>query len=170
MQSRQAKTFRYSAGEHVQPTASSPTAPADLLAGELRTGAERGPIIASIARWMLARRLRAIVRNGSLRVRGPGEVVLDLGDGSGPDLRVAVTDPLWCARIALNPALALGEAYMEGGLVLERGQLHQLTDLIGRNARRPRATWAAGLNGWWRDRRSQANARKASRRNEIGRA
>jgi cyclopropane-fatty-acyl-phospholipid synthase len=109
--------------------------------------------------------LRKVIRDGDLTVRLPGGDALKLGDGSGPAVTVAITSRLWVARIAANPSLALGEAYMEGGLVLEQGSLHDLVELIGQNAKHRPLKRANALQRWWLDRRLQANARAAARRN-----
>src|SRR3546814_10870698 len=61
--------------------------------------------------------------------------------------------------------MAVGEAYMDGGLILEEGGIHDLVDLIGRNARYRSLKPAGPLARWWLDRRLQANARAAARRN-----
>jgi cyclopropane-fatty-acyl-phospholipid synthase len=119
----------------------------------------------SLIRRFFSSFLRSAFRRGDLQVRLPGDVLLTLGDGSGPPVRIAITDALWCAKIAANPALAVGEAYMEGGLVLEEGELHQFIDVIGRNAKLHYGKRTPLLLRWWRDRRLQANARSASRRN-----
>jgi cyclopropane-fatty-acyl-phospholipid synthase len=99
-----------------------------------------------------------------LQVRLPGDVIATFGDDSGPRLRVAITSTGWCTRILVNSVLALGEAYMEGGLIIEEGELHQFADLLGRNAKHRPSRRANGLLRWWRDHRLQANARQASRR------
>lgn len=109
--------------------------------------------------------LRRTIREGDLTVRLPGDRVLTLGDGTGPPVTVAITSRAWAARIALNPQLAVGEAYMEGGLVLERGGIWDFVDLIGRNAKHRPLRRAGPLARWWLDRRLQANARAAARRN-----
>ena len=109
--------------------------------------------------------LHETVREGRLPVRLPGGGSLDLGDGAGPRVGVRVTSRRWLARIAARPDLAVGEAYMEGGLVLEEGGIYDLVDLIGRNARYRRQPRAGALARWWLDRRLQANARLAARRN-----
>jgi cyclopropane-fatty-acyl-phospholipid synthase len=109
--------------------------------------------------------LRSAFQQGALQVRLPGGVTLTLGDGSRPPIRIAITDAGWCAKIVANPMVAVGEAYMDGGLVLEEGELHQLVDLIGRNAKLHYPKRATALSRWWRDRRLQANARAASRKN-----
>ena len=54
---------------------------------------------------------------------------------------------------------------MDGGLVVEHGTLAELVDLLGRNAKYRRTKGPNALSRWWLDRRLQANARRASRRN-----
>ncbi|CAN7484992.1 cyclopropane-fatty-acyl-phospholipid synthase [Phenylobacterium sp. LjRoot219] len=109
--------------------------------------------------------LRKMVRKGDLTVRLPGAADLKLGDGSGPPVVIAIRSRRWATRIATNPSLAVGEAYMEGGLVLERGGIYDFADIIGRNVRL-RPFYRAGLlERWWRDWRLQANQRAAARRN-----
>jgi cyclopropane-fatty-acyl-phospholipid synthase len=109
--------------------------------------------------------LQQVIRDGDLRVRLPSGEVLRLGDGSGPPVAVAITSHRWVMRLAANPSMALGEAYMEGGLVMEAGGVHDLVDLIGRNAKYRPLKRAGLLARWWLDRRLQANARSAARRN-----
>jgi cyclopropane-fatty-acyl-phospholipid synthase len=114
---------------------------------------------------MLQAYLAKTIREGDLAVRLPGGQLLHFGDGSGPPVRVAIGSQAWALRIARNPALAVGEAYMDGGLVLEQGGIHDLVDLIGRNARYRPLKRAGPLARAWRDWRVQANARAAARRN-----
>jgi len=109
--------------------------------------------------------LERIIRDGDLRVRLPSGETLRLGDGLGVPVAVAITSRAWLARIAANPSMALGEAYMDGGLVMETGSIHDLVDLIGRNAKHRPLKRAGALSRWWLDRRLQANARAAARRN-----
>ena len=109
--------------------------------------------------------LQKVIREGDLMVRLPGGREFTLGDGSGPPVAVRIVTPRWLARIAANPSMGLGEAYMEGGLVLESGAIHDLADLIGRNAKHRPLRRASALWRWWLDRRLMANARRAARRN-----
>lgn len=109
--------------------------------------------------------LRNVLREGALTLRLPGGQTLSLGDGTGVPVRVAVTSRKWLARIATDPSMAVGEAYMEGALVLEQGRLWDFIDLIGRNAKYRPLKRAGPLARWWLDRRLQANARRAARRN-----
>jgi cyclopropane-fatty-acyl-phospholipid synthase len=114
---------------------------------------------------LLSAYLGRVIREGDLRVRLPSGKVLSFGDGAGPPVAVAITSRLWALRLATYPSMALGEAYMAGGLVMEDGAIHDLVDLIGRNARYRPLKRAGALSRWWLDRRLQANARRAARRN-----
>jgi len=109
--------------------------------------------------------LRKVIREGSLTVRLPGGLVYELGDGTGTPVTVAITSKRWMARIAANPSVAVGEAYMDGGLVIERGGIWEFVDLIGRNARHRPLKRASAFARWWLDKRLQANQRVAARRN-----
>jgi cyclopropane-fatty-acyl-phospholipid synthase len=110
--------------------------------------------------------LQKVIREGDLSVRLPGGQALQLGDGSGPPVAVAITSRRWLARIAADPSIGVGEAYMDGGLVLEQGDIGEFVDLIGRSAKyRPLKPPPGPFARWWLDRRLQANARQAARRN-----
>ncbi|HEX3888265.1 MAG TPA: cyclopropane-fatty-acyl-phospholipid synthase family protein [Phenylobacterium sp.] len=109
--------------------------------------------------------LQNVIRDGDLKVRLPSGEAIALGDGSGPPVVVRLTSNKWVVRLATNPSMALGEAYMEGGLVLEEGDIWDLVDLVGRNAKYRPLKRAGPLARWWLDRRLQANARAAARRN-----
>jgi cyclopropane-fatty-acyl-phospholipid synthase len=113
----------------------------------------------------LKRFLRRVIREGDLQVRLPSGEILRLGDGSGPPVAVAITSRLWVLRIARNPTVALGEAYMDAGLVMEEGAIWDLVDLIGRNARYRPLRRSGPLARRWLDLWLTANARAAARRN-----
>jgi cyclopropane-fatty-acyl-phospholipid synthase len=75
-----------------------------------------------------------------------------------------ITSRFWVLFILLNAGLAVGEAYMDGGLVLEEGGLADFINLIGLNARyRPRPP--RGLVSQWKRIAQEANARRRARRN-----
>ena len=111
--------------------------------------------------------LRKLVREGDLTIRLPGGNEIRLGDGSGPPLIARITTAAWAARIAAKPGLGVGEAYMDGGLVLEQGSIDDFIDVIGANAKnkvRSRSAWAR-FHRWARQRIREANDRVASLRN-----
>lgn len=108
--------------------------------------------------------LERVVRAGDLTLKLPGGRQLRLGDGTGPALVARITSAAWAARIAAKPGLGVGEAYMDGGLVLEQGRIGDFIDLIGANAKnKPKSR--GGLRRWLRRTLREANDRVASRRN-----
>jgi cyclopropane-fatty-acyl-phospholipid synthase len=117
-------------------------------------------------RWastLLAGVLRRLLRTGSLKVILPSGDAIAVGDDPASAVTVRIRDARTLRRLALNPDLALGEAYMDGGLTLERGTLWDFLDLIGRNLE-IQGVRPAGTLDKLRDRISQANGRRAARR------
>jgi cyclopropane-fatty-acyl-phospholipid synthase len=109
--------------------------------------------------------LQNIVREGDLTLKLPGGRELKLGDGSGPKLVARITSNTWAARIAAKPGLAVGEAYMDGGLVLEQGDVAQFIDLIGANAKNRKRKRRSRLQLWFRERMKEANDALTARKN-----
>jgi cyclopropane-fatty-acyl-phospholipid synthase len=69
------------------------------------------------------------------------------GDGVGPPVGVKLLDRAAEWRLMLNPALSLGELYMEGRIVVTRGGLYDLLELGARNlAEIEDLPWAKALN------------------------
>jgi cyclopropane-fatty-acyl-phospholipid synthase len=110
--------------------------------------------------------LRHFVTVGRLVVRGPDGMAHVYGDGSGPEVAIRLAKG-WPLKLMLNPDLALGEAYMEGGLTFEQGDIMGLLEIVGKNVLLHRRgpgpflrvlTHAMSLL-------SQLNDRRASRRN-----
>lgn len=108
--------------------------------------------------------LKNLVREGDLTIKLPGGSVLKLGDGSGPALVARVTSAAWAARIAAKPGLGVGEAYMDGGLVLEQGDIDEFIDLIGANAKN-KTKKRGPFRRWLRKTLREANDRVAARKN-----
>jgi cyclopropane-fatty-acyl-phospholipid synthase len=65
--------------------------------------------------------LRRLVRRGRLEVETADGVVEMHGDGDGPLLGAKLLDIAAEGRLMLNPALALGELYMDGRMVVTKG-------------------------------------------------
>ncbi len=106
-----------------------------------------------------------LIERGDLRVTLPSGRQLSFGDGSGPAVRAAITDPVALRRIVLDPDLALGEAYMDGALTVEEDDLRGLLELVLSNI-------GTGPEPWFR-RLPQAlrtMMRRISQHNPIGRA
>lgn len=108
--------------------------------------------------------LKSLVREGDLTIKLPGGAELKLGDGSGPPLVARVTSAAWAARIAAKPGLGVGEAYMDGGLVLEQGDIDEFIDLIGANAKN-KTKKRGPFRRWLRKTLREANDRVAARKN-----
>ena len=109
--------------------------------------------------------LEEIVSMGDLTLRLPGGGELVLGDGTGSKLVARITSPLWVARIAAKPGLAVGEAYMDGGLVLEQGEIGEFLDLVGSNAKNQPRTRRGPIRRWIRQQLKETNARLTARSN-----
>ena len=77
--------------------------------------------------------LRRLVRTGRLEVVTADGIAETFGDGGGPPLGVKILDRGAERRLMLNPALALGELYMDGRLVVTKGGLYDLLALGARN-------------------------------------
>ena len=108
--------------------------------------------------------LASLMREGSMTVRIGGGRAFTVGSGE-PKLTVSIADYRTAARIGANPALALGEAWMDDKVRVEDGSIYDLLDLVGRNlkyARRPRLGPVRKLIS---DLFQQWNARAQARRN-----
>ncbi|MGE3301894.1 MAG: class I SAM-dependent methyltransferase [Hyphomonadaceae bacterium] len=80
-----------------------------------------------------------------LRYMEEGALIVRLPDGSAittqdalrgdPPVVIRLADWATVRRILRDPSLGLGEAYMDGGLVFESGDIYVLLDMAARNAR-----------------------------------
>jgi cyclopropane-fatty-acyl-phospholipid synthase len=108
---------------------------------------------------MLQQLLTSIFREGQIIVRAPDGKAHAANGAREEDapLIVHIRDNKTLWRILRNPELAVGEAYMDGGFVVERGTIYDFLALATRNGRnvKPRGR---------RDMKHR-NPRKASRRN-----
>lgn len=121
---------------------------------------------------LLPKLLRAIIRRGSLRLRGPGGYDATFGDGAGPAVTVRITDPSLDWKIPLNPELAVSEAFMDGRLIVEEGveggTAHDLIEVTFLNRDHLQASPAQRVLGALRRasrRLTQYNPQARSRRN-----
>ena len=109
--------------------------------------------------------LRSIVRNGSLCVIDSAGRRQTIGDGSPPEATLRLTSKASEYTLALNPALSLGEAYMDGRLVIEEGSLYDFLDVVARNyGNIGRCRWLAFLE-WLGKGLKQTNPIGRARRN-----
>jgi cyclopropane-fatty-acyl-phospholipid synthase len=73
------------------------------------------------------------VKSGQLLFIDHTGAAVRCGDGSGPVLRIRLADAAVGKEIYANPALKLGEAYMDGRLILEEGNIFELLSLVRSN-------------------------------------
>jgi cyclopropane-fatty-acyl-phospholipid synthase len=80
--------------------------------------------------FLLHRPLAAVVTRGSLTVIDAAGAAHEFGDGVGDAVCVRIADRSLYWKLAVHPDLYIGEAYMNGTLVMERGSIYELFDLI----------------------------------------
>lgn len=117
---------------------------------------------------MLEALLRSTIRHGRLTVQGAAArpIVIGSQNEGGPQVVVRLTQPAAAFQIALNPDLVLGEAYMDGRLIIEEGGLEGLFELIGLNlGNRPPPSLLSRLWGRMIARRAADQKPKAAARN-----
>lgn len=78
--------------------------------------------------------LNRLMKIGTLSVTFPNGITKRFGTGSEPSAAVAIHTKKAVRSLALNPALALGEAYMEGEVEPLGGDLYHLLDLLALNS------------------------------------
>lgn len=79
-----------------------------------------------LLRFVLSRYLR----RGSLTITTASGKAFTFGDGSGQAVAVRLTTPSATRRLILDPELALGELFMDGELVMERGSIADLLAVV----------------------------------------
>jgi cyclopropane-fatty-acyl-phospholipid synthase len=77
--------------------------------------------------------LGKLVRTGNLEVETADGTTHTFGDGSGQRLGVRLVDRAAELELLMDPALALGELYMEGRLIVTRGSLYDILEVGARN-------------------------------------
>ncbi|HYC64242.1 MAG TPA: SAM-dependent methyltransferase, partial [Reyranellaceae bacterium] len=83
---------------------------------------------------LLAKALSRVIGEGRLTIiDAAGERHTIEGSGPGPTVTMRVHDRWTALRLVLRPRLALGEAYMDGTVTVEDGDIYALLDLLGRN-------------------------------------
>ena len=117
---------------------------------------------------MIGRLVETLMSKGRLTLVMPDGKRTSYGPGGGASLTVRVTNRKTLFAIARNPRLGLGEAYMDGRLIVEDGTILDLMRLVvGANRWEDKGKGRAAMNkgkGKWKAlfRRNKA---RASRRN-----
>ena len=83
---------------------------------------------------MLQAFLQRMFTRGRLTVRLPGDRAWSFGDGTGEEVVIRLNARA-VRRISAHIELGMGESYMDGDAVMERGDIWDLLELLGRNRR-----------------------------------
>jgi cyclopropane-fatty-acyl-phospholipid synthase len=120
---------------------------------------------------MLGKTLRRLIKHGRLTIIRPDGHTEQFGELTAAeprqDVAVRLKGVLTSLKLALHPDLYLGELYMDGALVLERGTLWDLLELLGRNQLEQERVPSNSAIGPLRavlTRIQQSNSRRAARR------
>jgi cyclopropane-fatty-acyl-phospholipid synthase len=111
--------------------------------------------------------LGRMIKVGDLTLHLPGGQTKRAGDGTGAPVEARV-NARGLRRIATNPSLGFGEAYMDGDLELLQGTCWDLLEIVGKSgARTPkgRGSFFKRTSKAVRRKLQQVNGRIASRRN-----
>ena len=85
---------------------------------------------------LISAALARLVRNGSLTVAFASGRTRTFGDGTGVPVAIRFADRGAERALALDPALKLGELFMDARLLVEEGDVYELVSLLKRNGLR----------------------------------
>ncbi|WP_180897866.1 SAM-dependent methyltransferase [Martelella soudanensis] len=77
--------------------------------------------------------IEKIINTGTLRVKDATGAITSFGDGTGDPVAIRFADREAEKLVATNPALALGEMYMQGRFIMEEGDIYDFLSLVRRN-------------------------------------
>ncbi len=120
--------------------------------------------MSTLLRYVLSR----VVVRGNLRVTDSSGAIHEFGDGSGSPVHVRFTSSSAERAITRNPELRLGEAFMDGTLVVEEGTIYDFLNLATqRDHWRDLPWWMAGFRvaRYVTRRLDQFNPARRARRN-----
>ncbi len=80
--------------------------------------------------WLLRTALRAIVKQGNLRVTTASGATIIVGDGSGKFVRARFSTSAAQIGVVLDPELRLGEAYMNGTFAVDEGSIADFLEIV----------------------------------------
>ena len=79
--------------------------------------------------------LRRFIRRGSLTITTAAGSTYSFGDGNGPPVAVRFATARAQRAVLFDPELKLGEAYMDGSLIVERGSIADMLAVLLRQER-----------------------------------
>ena len=112
--------------------------------------------------------LRKLVRKGNLQITTASGTTGAFGDGIGTPLAIRFTTVAAEWAVLLDPELKLGEAYVDGGVIVEQGSIGDLLTVLLSQTREGKAPhWARvrWLLRYVHRRVKQFNSRRRARRN-----
>jgi cyclopropane-fatty-acyl-phospholipid synthase len=112
--------------------------------------------------------LERLVRSGNLRVTTASGSTFSLGDGSGKPVAIRFATRAVERGILIDPELKFGEAYMDGGVVVEEGSIADVLAIVlgqRRDGRPPAWARPQWLIRYLHRRLTQFNPRPRARRN-----
>jgi cyclopropane-fatty-acyl-phospholipid synthase len=117
---------------------------------------------------LLSTYLKPLVREGHLSIVDAGGRIYEFGETDKPALIIRFHDKALERALFLDPQLTLGEAYMDGRLTVENGDIADFLDLAARNLGTGYGgahwKWLAAVRKWTR-RLAQWNTFGRARRN-----
>jgi cyclopropane-fatty-acyl-phospholipid synthase len=117
-----------------------------------------------LLRWALA----SLIRAGNLRVTTTGGSTFIFGDGSGKPAAIRFTTRAAERGVLVHPELRFGEAYMNGGIIVEQGSIADVLAIVlgqRRDGRPPIWARMQWLARFLYRRLTQLNLRPRARRN-----
>jgi cyclopropane-fatty-acyl-phospholipid synthase len=111
--------------------------------------------------------LRRYVRRGSFKVTTAAGNTYTFGDGSGPPIAARFTTASAQRAVLFDPELGLGEVYMDGTFVVERGSIADVLAILFRqdSSPMPGLAWPLRLARYLFRRLQHFNPRARARRN-----
>src|SRR6476659_8263763 len=96
---------------------------------------------------LIGRLVDTLLAKGSITLLLPGKPPRTHGPGGGKHLTIRFTDRKVAFDLVRNPRLAVGEAYMDGRLVIEDGTILDLLEMVvGSNRWEDKGEGRAALN------------------------
>ena len=86
--------------------------------------------------------LQKALKKGHLVWIRPNGEEFEFGDKTGNPIRMRTTSGFSEIKMMMNPSLHFGESYMDGSMILEEGNIHDLLKLIFVNSESDVDHWA----------------------------
>src|ERR1700680_3729710 len=111
--------------------------------------------------------LESLIRAGNLRVTTAGGATYTFGDGTGKPVAIRFTTRMAERGVLMHPELRFGEAYMDGGIIVEQGSIVDVLSIVlgqRRDGRPPAWARLQWLARFLYRRLTQMNLRPRARR------